>query len=410
GRIFLYRVLGAIAPEERALDHHLLTLQREEMIRERARLPELEYIFKHHLTQEAAYNGLLRKERRIFHRRVAEALEKLFPDHVEEQAGRLAYHWERAGESEKAISYLLQAGDRARRLGASMEAIDFYQLALQRLAAPEASGATIERHRIHERLGDVYLLNLSRHDEALEHYESFLALAESEEGRARAGRKIAVVHLLRGRSTEAQEHYEAALARLSALPPCAEASRLHCGFAYLLVSRNRLQEAGEHARAGLEISGRIGDASGLAEANKVMGMMAYYREDLEVACERFERSLALYRELGDLPRTAQACNNVGHTYRRLGEMDRALGYLNEGLELARRIGDTRDEANLLTTKAGLFLDQGEWGAAIAHLERALPLAEESGVAAGIIEVHQILGSAYEGVGQLGDARRHLEVA
>jgi len=130
GRIFLYRVLAAIAQEERDLDEQLLTLQREEMIRERARVPELEYIFKHHLTQEAAYNGLLKRERRIFHRQVAEALERLFPDRIEEQVGLLAHHWERAEEPEKAIEYLSCAGDQARLAYAHQEAIDYYQRAL----------------------------------------------------------------------------------------------------------------------------------------------------------------------------------------------------------------------------------------------------------------------------------------
>jgi len=130
GRIFLYRVLTAIAEEERKLDDHLLTLQREEMIRERARVPELEYIFKHELTREAAYNGLLKKERRMFHRQVAEALERLFAERIEEQVGLLAYHWERAGEAEKAIEYLLHAGDQARLAYAHEEAIDYYRRAL----------------------------------------------------------------------------------------------------------------------------------------------------------------------------------------------------------------------------------------------------------------------------------------
>jgi len=130
GRVFLYRVLAAIAREERELDGRLLTLQQEEMIRERARLPELEYIFKHELTREAAYNGLLKKQRRVFHRQVAEALEQLFPERIEEQVGLLAYHWERAGEADKATEYLLRAGDQARLAYAHDEAIDFYQRAL----------------------------------------------------------------------------------------------------------------------------------------------------------------------------------------------------------------------------------------------------------------------------------------
>jgi tetratricopeptide (TPR) repeat protein len=197
---------------------------------------------------------------------------------------------------------------------------------------------------------------------------------------------------------------------LSSLSPLPETSRVHSGLAYLFISMNRLDEAAKHAHASLEISDPIQDIRGLADANKAMANILYYRGELEAACGYFERSLALYRELGDLPRTAQGCNNVGDNYRRLGQMDRALEHLNEGLELARRIGDTRDEALLLYTTAELFLDQGRWEEAIAHLERALPLAQESGAAIVIIEAHRILGSAYQGVGQLEDARRCLEAA
>jgi tetratricopeptide (TPR) repeat protein len=130
GRVFLHRVLATIAEEQRRLDDRLLTLQREEMIRERARVPELEYIFKHELTREAAYNGLLKRERRAFHRRVAEALERLFPERIEEQAGLLAHHWQRAGNAEKAIQYLQQAGQETVRVSANQEAIAHFAKAL----------------------------------------------------------------------------------------------------------------------------------------------------------------------------------------------------------------------------------------------------------------------------------------
>jgi ABC-type oligopeptide transport system substrate-binding subunit len=130
GRIFLYRVLAAIAEEERRLDEQLSTLQYQEMIRERARIPELEYIFKHDLTREAAYNGLLKKDRRAFHRQVAEALERLFPERVDEQLGLLAHHWELARNADKATEYLLRAGDQARNAYAYQETVGYYQRAL----------------------------------------------------------------------------------------------------------------------------------------------------------------------------------------------------------------------------------------------------------------------------------------
>jgi len=140
GRIFLYRVLAAIAKQERHLDEQLRTLQYQETIRERARLPELEYMFKHELTREAAYNGLLKKERRTLHRQVAEALERLFPERVEEQLGLLAYHWEQARDAQKAVHYLQRAGDAARLMYAHEEAINYYQRALALLKEQEEHG------------------------------------------------------------------------------------------------------------------------------------------------------------------------------------------------------------------------------------------------------------------------------
>jgi adenylate cyclase len=137
GRVFLYRVLAAIAAtgtvagEERRLDDRLLTLQREEFIRERTRLPELEYIFKHELTREAAYSGLLKRERRAFHRQVAEALERLFPERIEDRVEVLAHHWERAAEPEQAIHYLRLAGERSVGLSAHQEAVEHFSKALE---------------------------------------------------------------------------------------------------------------------------------------------------------------------------------------------------------------------------------------------------------------------------------------
>jgi tetratricopeptide (TPR) repeat protein len=144
GRIFLYRLLQAMLEEEYRLDAHLFSLQREEMIRERERLPELEYIFKHELTREAAYNGLLRKQRRLFHRQVAEALETLFPDKLEEQPGLLAYHWEAAGDAEKAVGYLLRAGQRDVRQFANQEAIAHFTRGLALLESIPPSPQRIQ--------------------------------------------------------------------------------------------------------------------------------------------------------------------------------------------------------------------------------------------------------------------------
>ena len=153
GRIFPHRVLASIAEGENHLDETLLDLQRGELIRERARIPELEYIFKHELTREAAYNSILKRQRAVLHCRVAETLERLFPGQLDEMAGVVAHHWERAENSERAVSSLLRAGDLARMAYAHQEAIDFYERALALLKQTGDSNRTA---RTLLKLGQVY--------------------------------------------------------------------------------------------------------------------------------------------------------------------------------------------------------------------------------------------------------------
>lgn len=130
GKSFLYRLLEAIAEAERQLDRHLAELQRADLVREKTRRPEVEYMFKHSLTQEAAYQSILLERRKEFHRRVGEALEQVFADRREEYYGLLAHHFDAAGETAKAIDYLLRAGDKARFEDAPNEAVAYYRRAI----------------------------------------------------------------------------------------------------------------------------------------------------------------------------------------------------------------------------------------------------------------------------------------
>ncbi|MBN1955415.1 MAG: AAA family ATPase [Anaerolineae bacterium] len=161
GRIFWYRVLDYVASVEQKLSHtleeHLARMEQVELIRQTRTQPDLEYIFKHILMQEAAYHSLLREQRRRFHRQVAEALEVIFADSLEEQYGLLSRHYETAGEVERAIHYLRLAGDRARHAYALHEAEGYYRRALDLLPEKEDEA----RRRL---LLDLGLVNLTAGD------------------------------------------------------------------------------------------------------------------------------------------------------------------------------------------------------------------------------------------------------
>jgi class 3 adenylate cyclase len=126
---------------ELALREDLVRLQAAEFVYESQIFPDLEYTFKHGLTQEVAYGGLLHERRRVLHARVVEALERGFPDRVAERVERLAYHAVRGEAWEKAVTYLRQAGAKALGRSANQPARVAFEQALAASAHLPETGA-----------------------------------------------------------------------------------------------------------------------------------------------------------------------------------------------------------------------------------------------------------------------------
>lgn len=127
GRVFQHRVLESVcreAPGMERIEHvepHIAALSYEQLVRERARDPEREYIFKHALTCDAAYGLLLKSRRRDLHARTGAALEVLFADRRDEYAAMLAWHFGEADDHRRALTYAKRAATNARRLYALQE-------------------------------------------------------------------------------------------------------------------------------------------------------------------------------------------------------------------------------------------------------------------------------------------------
>jgi class 3 adenylate cyclase/tetratricopeptide (TPR) repeat protein/energy-coupling factor transporter ATP-binding protein EcfA2 len=113
GRDFAYRILQTITGMREELKSYLLNLQGLEFIYEKSLFPELEYIFKHALTQEVAYNSLLLKRRREIHERIGKAIEELYPDNLEDFYESLAFHFKQGESQDKAIDYLIKSGEKS---------------------------------------------------------------------------------------------------------------------------------------------------------------------------------------------------------------------------------------------------------------------------------------------------------
>jgi adenylate cyclase len=139
GRVFRPRLLArvvarGVGPEPA---HRLATalweLADQGLVYEERAVPEAEFSFKHVLMQETIYQRILRRHRAGLHQLVAEAIEALYRDGLLDHLEELAYHYERSAAGEKAVEYLLKAGEKARRAYLNEDAIGYFQRALDRL-------------------------------------------------------------------------------------------------------------------------------------------------------------------------------------------------------------------------------------------------------------------------------------
>ncbi len=134
GREFAFRILQAVTEMKQDLKSNLLNLQGLEFIYEKSLFPELEYVFRHALTQEVAYNSLLAKRRKEIHDRIGQAIEELYPDRLEEFYEMLAYHYSKSNNHVKAFQFLKASGEKANRKDSIREAFRFFKSALELLS------------------------------------------------------------------------------------------------------------------------------------------------------------------------------------------------------------------------------------------------------------------------------------
>jgi tetratricopeptide (TPR) repeat protein len=142
GREFAFRILETITERREERKSYHLNLQGLEFIYEKRLFPELEYVFKHALTQEVAYNSLLQKRRKEIHEKIGRAIEELWPDKLEEFYEMLAYHYSKSENFEKAYQYLKLSGNKATKNYSNWEAFRFFKEAIDVLTRMSATEET----------------------------------------------------------------------------------------------------------------------------------------------------------------------------------------------------------------------------------------------------------------------------
>jgi tetratricopeptide (TPR) repeat protein len=207
GKDVPFTLLEAIAeePSDR-LRHGLARLQAAEFLYEARLFPEIEYTFKHALTHEVAYAGLLQERRRTLHTRILEAMERLYADRLDEHVERVAHHAVRGELREKAVAYLRQAGRKAAARSATADAHGWFEQALSvletlpqgRTVLKEAFDVRLELRQVLNALGEGRRMTQRTHEA-----EALAERLDDDGRRARVWAFLTTVHSHLGEMDEA---------------------------------------------------------------------------------------------------------------------------------------------------------------------------------------------------------------
>ena len=349
--------------------------------------PNPAYIFKHVLTQETAYQSLLKTQRRRLHRRVAEAIEQTCRDDLDALNDVLAYHWEEAEVPDRARHYLAQAGQSAARRYANQEAVEAFSraLALVEGATPE------EVVLLHEARGHVYEF-LSQYAQALADYEAALAvlsaakdqqagqpavLSAAKECRLMA--QIAWVHWLAGQGAQAVEVAREAEARAQALKDRTIALRAYLVAGLVAQAEGRLSEAYPHMRRALFLSRASEERALEGESLFYLGIQDNFMGRFGRAAICAQKAYEIKQHLGDRVGEVVSLYLKARAEAGRSHYDAALEALEVGRSVAEEIHNPFGLAQYPNTRAWLSAELGDWETAYEVDHAGLELARAAPV-------------------------------
>jgi len=393
GKDVPYDLLLAIAetPEEE-LRRGLSELQTAEFVYETRLFPDPEYTFKHALTHEVAYGGLLRERRRNLHRAIAEHLEAASAARPSEQFERLAHHYTEAGLTEQAVDYWRRSGLRAIERSANTEAVANLtrglelledqpetperarqELAMQLglgvgIAAIDWAGATEVGHAytqacaLCQDVGEpadrfVALWGLWRYRRTVGEYPTARALADELSGLAELQSDAAFLlqahhaqwstRLYFGEFTECLEHAEQGIAVYDARKHHAQTFRFGghdpcvCGHANAAMSLCVLgypDQAVAQLEDGLSLAHELHHPETLVSILEEAVNVHLLRREFDVAKERGAMALEVMREHGFSGGYATAAFVDGWTTAAAGQVEEGIAGIREGFAARRSAG------------------------------------------------------------------------
>jgi predicted ATPase/class 3 adenylate cyclase len=427
------------------LEHRLSRLQAAEFIYEQPAFPEAEYIFKHALTQEVAYNALLVERRKLLHERAGEALESMFAEQLDDHLDELAHNYGRSDNVGKAVEYLGRAGQQALQRSAYSDAVSslsaglnliqklkesperiqrelLLHLAIARalfavkgFAAPEVELAYTRARELCERLGDppelfFALLGLGGIHFVRGELRKAYELAEQLLRRAQSAHDPVLVIYAQmgwgltsywmGEFLSAREHLENAI---TLYDPERHGSLIFryggtdAGVVCLYFAALTLWHLGypdqalKRGNEALALAQRLSHPFTLSSAGLWVGVLRQYRREARAAQENADSGIALSAEHGFTQFLAWATSLRGWAMAEQGHNEEGIAQIQEGLAASRAIGVEVWRPYLLCLLAESCMETGRLDDGLSALTEALAAADELENRVSEAEIHRLKG-------------------
>jgi tetratricopeptide (TPR) repeat protein len=360
----------------------LQTLEISGLIHLTSASPELEYVFRHALLQEAVYNSLLKNDQKALHLAVGEVLEGLYAGRVEQIAAHLAYHFSNAGDLQRAVKYYQLAGDIAMQGYATPEALELYTRAVR--LAEESGQITPELYQgrglVYEILGD---FEGARSDQS-----RALALAEAQDNAVAKWQSMLNLGMLWASRDYEQtgKFYQQALelARSWDEPDYLARSLNRIGNWYMNVDQP--YEAVKYHHEALSIFTARQDQQEIANTLDLLGLSYGIGADVPKGCDYMSRAIQAYREMDDLKGLASSLSTMSIMCAPVAETEiviansltvpQSIQHAQEALEITRQINWRSGEAFALACLSQGLEANGQLDAALAASQSAQEIAVE----------------------------------
>ena len=351
---------------------------------------------------------MLRRERRIFHRQVAEALERLYPGRIEEQLGLLAHHWEGAGEQERAIEYLRRAGEQAAAQFANAEAVGYFTRALD-LTPEEDLIGRYELFKAREGVYDVQADRDARRQDLAVLQELSEALDDDTRRAEVALRQAIYAHRLPDYPAEI-----AAAQRAVRLAHAIGDVRIEATGYQRWASALRFQGDYNGSRSRSEKALALARAAHLrrVEATTLRALAGDFELEGSHAVQvaSYEQAMGIFREIGDRRQENYTRMMLGFTALQQGDYDKARVYHEQALRVCLEIGDRWNEALTHLIPGRVYDDLGDYDRAKACYEQYLKGCRQVGDRRGVAMALNRLGLLSHHAGDDEIAREYAQQA